>query len=300
MLQSGSGLPAMKRFLLLFCLTISPLTAASVEATPAAADCSRLISLAPSLTETLYALGLGGNVVGVSRYSDYPAEARAKPRIGALLDPNYEAIVALKPTLVLGLTEFREKIPYIVSLGLRTEVFEHRTLAGISDSIRRIGAICKRAEQAQSLAADIESRIEKVKDAVKGRAPVRAMVVVGESSGDGTLTSLFLSGSDGFYNEVLSLAGGRNVVSSRTLGISSVSAEGVIALNPDVIIEVVLANGGPRLDLEAVRKSWRDVPGVSAVKNDRIYIVDQDYVSVPGPRFIRVLEDFARYLHPEV
>ncbi|MBN8547735.1 MAG: ABC transporter substrate-binding protein [Deltaproteobacteria bacterium] len=274
--------------------------AASANAQPVSSgSCERVISLAPSITEILFALGLGDRVVGVSRYSDYPVEARAKPRVGALLDPNFEAIVALRPTIVLGLSEFREKLPYLESLGLKTETFEHRTLRGIDDSIRRIGALCGQPQQAGVMADDILRRIEVVKARVKGRPEVRTMVVVGESSGDGTLTSLFLSGTDGFYNEVLSLAGGRNVVTSKTLGISTISAEGVMHLNPDVVIEIVLANGGQQLNHATIRQAWSDVPSVAAVKNNKIFIVDQDYVSVPGPRFVRVLEDFARYLHPD-
>lgn len=279
---------------------LAPFTAPQAESRGVSAACDRLISLAPSITESVYALGLGDHLVGVSRYSDYPEQARSKPRVGALLDPNYEAIVALKPTLVLGLSEFREKIPYLETLGLKTAVFEHRSLRGIGDSLRALGALCNRSEEAEKLASQNTARVEKVRQAVQGRPAVRAMVVVGESAGDGALSSLFLSGSDGFYNEVLSLAGGENVVKSRTLGVPSVSAEGVMSLNPDVIIEIVLANGGPALDHSAVRKSWSDVPSVSAVKNQRIFIVDQDYVSVPGPRFVNVLEDFAHYLHPEV
>ena len=290
----------MRAFFALLLAFVAPLGVlrGEAQATPQQ-DCSRIISLAPSLTEVIYALDLQEQLVGVSRYSDFPPEARSKPRVGALLDPNYEAIVALKPTLVLGLSEFREKLPYLESLGLKTLTYEHRSLAGISDSIRQIGAACGRELAANKVAQDIMARVERVKARVRDLPKIRTMVVVGESSGDGNLTSLFLSGTDGFYNEVLTLAGGENVVKSKTLGVSTVSAEGVIVLNPELIIEIVLANGGPGLDHAAVRKSWSDVQGVSAVKNNKVFIVDQDYVSIPGPRFVKVLEDFAGYLHPE-
>lgn len=264
-----------------------------------AADCSRVVSLAPSVTETLFALGLGERVVGVSKYSEYPPEAKRKPRVGGLLDPNLEAIVALKPTLVVLLSEFREKISFIEALGLKTLTLEHRTTRGILESISTIGDACDVTERAQSLRTELAQRMDAVKSRVAAKPAVRTMVVIGESGGDGSLKSFFLSGKDGFYDEILRLAGGTNVVEGMTLGISSIAAEGVITLNPDVIIEIVLANGGPALDHEVVRQAWQQVPSVSAVKSGRIHIIDADYVSVPGPRFVRVLEDFARFLHPE-
>lgn len=262
--------------------------------------CSRIVTLAPSLTESVYALNLGDRVVGVSGFSEYPPEALAKPRVGALLDPNFEAILALRPTLVLALSEFRDKIPYLESLGVKTLTLEHRSLQGIADSLLQIGVLCGKEAEGRERAQSIRRRIEQTSAKVRGASRPRVMVVIGESGSDGSLKSLFLSGTDGFYNQIVEIVGGRNVVTDTTLGITGVSAEGVIALAPDIIIEVVPANGAPRPSKADVLKAWERVPSVPAVRNGKIYVVDQDYVSVPGPRASQVIDDFLRYIHPEI
>ncbi len=273
--------------------------AAVALAETSSADCSRIVSMAPSITETAFALGLGDRVVGVSKYSDYPPEAKTRPLIGGLLDLNFEAIVALKPTLVLGLTEFSDKIPLLRALHIPVVAFEHRSIKGVLSSINELGALCNRREAAERLLAEIGQRTQSLRTKVRGRPLVRTMVVVGESSGDGTLRSLYLSGSDGFYNDILELAGGINAVQAMTLGISGVSAEGVISLHPDAIIEITMSHGGVSDEIDLVRRTWNSVPGVPAVRNGRILVTSKDYSSVPGPRFIQVADDFARFLHPE-
>lgn len=260
-------------------------------------DCSRMVTLAPSLTETAFALDLGENIVGVSKYSTWPSAAQRIPIVGALLDPNYESVIALKPTLVVALTEFREGIGYMKNLGLPTLVLEHRTVKDILQSFLDIGAACRREAKSRSLVQRISRDFKKVRESVSGRGRPRVMLVVGESSGDGALRNLFISGSDGFYNDLLEIAGGTNVFQQRTLGISSVSAEGALALKPDVIIEIVMANDAVKSNPEGIRLSWQKVPQIPAVRNGRVYVIAEDYASVPGPRMARLAEDFAKIIH---
>ncbi len=265
-------------------------------ATCVADSCQRIVSLAPSITETIYALGLDQNLVGVSQFCKYPPDAQNKPKVGGLMDVSYEAILALKPTLVLSLFEFREKNNSLKRLGINVLELDHRRVAGILETIELIGKQCGKEASALEITATLKLKIEEIKSHVKRTPPVRVMIVVTGGPEGGSLKNMYVSGQDGFYSELLHIAGGANVYDGPTSGIGVVSAEGVLKLDPQIIVHIIAEAVPGELSVETLTRSWQDMAPVSAVKNRQIYLLDADYVSIPGPRFVLLLEELARII----
>lgn len=260
--------------------------------------CQRIVSLAPSITESLYALGLGNNVVGVTRYCNYPREAISKMKVGGYYDPNYEVIAFLKPDLVVVLSDHREQARLLNNLGIEVITYKYKRVYDILDSIERIGDACGVASHALEVTENIRKRIERTGKLTRGRPRPRVMVSMGRNMGTGSMKDAFISGKNGFYNDIISLAGGINAYSGQ-LAFPAISREGIIVLNPDIIIDMVpdLADRG--WSEEKVLDEWRLINQVNAVKKGEVYVFGQDYVVIPGPRFILIVEQMAEVLHSD-
>ena len=259
----------------------------------------RIVSMSPSITETFFALGLGDRVVGVTRFCNFPPEVRHKARIGGHLDPNIEAIVALRPDLVVMLVENE---PYRVDfhrLGLNTLVVCHQNVEGILESIPKLGNACGAEREARVLAADIRARLDHVRRKVAGRRPPRVMVAIDRALGSGTLRDVWIAASDGYCDEIIVLAGGRNACRNRGARCPVVSIEGIVSMNPEVIVDLA-AGVSAADDPEASLADWRQVAQVEAVRNHRVHVLACDYAVVPGPRFILLVEQLARLFYPEL
>jgi iron complex transport system substrate-binding protein len=281
-------------------------------------NCRRIVSMAPSITETLYVLGLGDRVVGVTRYCAYPAEVQSLPKVGGFLDPNFEAIMALKPDLVILLEEHERSLPGFQKLGLETTVVCHKYITGIVDSLRTIGKICGLQSRGNQVADDIQMRMDRLRAKTARTKRPKVMIAIDRIQGSGRLVDVFIAGADGYFDKMIELAGGENVYRQTTVRFPVVSTEGIMRLNPDVIIDLVssvdLPEGGPRPSPlraptegwsgEEINKKiladWQGLTNVEAVKKGRVYSLNRDYVIVPGPRFIRFVEDLAQLLHPEI
>jgi len=255
----------------------------------------RIVSLAPSLTEIVFELGLGDRVAAVTRYCTYPPEARAKPQVGGYYDPSYEAVTAAKPDLVLTLTEHEEIRRELAKLGLRTLTADHLTVRGVLDSILAIGGACGCCERATALRDRLEARIRDVGRRTSGRPKPRVLLSIGRMAGDASLNRVTICGRKGYFEELLELAGGTNAFEG-DLEFPSLSAEGILQTNPDVVIELWPDLKEKGLDPELVRKQWSRIPGFRA----RVDVIGESYVIVPGPRMVVLLEDLARAIHPEV
>jgi iron complex transport system substrate-binding protein len=304
-------------FLLVFLLlvSLSELSfAQSPTPPPAGTKPQRIISLAPSITETLFALDLGDRVVGVTRYCDYPPEALAVPRVGGYLDVNYEAALAADPDLVILLKEHQEARVRFERFGIEVMAVDHSKVAGILDSIESIGRRCAAREEGIALRRKLEERIDRIQGAIARATPrplapppprstgdprPTVMVAVGRSLESGSIGEVFVSGRDGFYDDLIRLGGGVNAYSDDTLKFPALSAEGIARLNPQVIIEMIPDLGDPS-EADGLMERWRSIPGLDAAANGKIHILGKGYVVVPGPRFILLLEDMARVIHPDV
>jgi len=258
------------------------------------APCDRIVSLAPSITEILVELGLEGNIVGVTSYDNYPPSIADKSRVGGFLDTNTEAIIRTKPTILFSLAEGAESLRRVKSFGLQVDFVEHRTIKGILDSIGSISRKCAIAERGVKLVNRLEEQIVQITKSLPWeKSSLRVLVVVGRDVQAKGVGSVYISGHDGFYHELLELAGGRNAYDGPTLSVPTLSSEGLSALKPDVIFEMV-GNDPQAPSNEFIIKSWRHLSSIPAVKKSNIKILRNDYVTIPGPRFLLLLEDMVR------
>lgn len=253
----------------------------------------RIVSLAPSATEVLFAAGCGSRVVGVTSYCRYPPEATALPRVGGYLTPSYEAIVQLRPDVVVVLPEHEDARRYLASLDLDVVELDHRTVRGIVDSIGTAGALCGTRDRADAAVTGLEGVLRRVEARVAGRPRPRVVISVsrGEERGFGSLTA---AGPGGVYHDLLLRAGGRNAVPPGPVLHPALSPESLMRLNPDAILE--LAPGAP--DAALIRGEWRVLPSLDAVRRQRVLVFTGDFLPVPGPRLVRFVETVARALHP--
>lgn len=258
----------------------------------------RIVSLAPSLTETLFALGVGDRVVGVTRYCAYPRAVRDLPRVGGHLDPNLEAIVSLEPDLVMVIPSSHENRRKLETLGIRVLEVDQHDVDSVLGSISAVADVCGVGGRGRALRAEIESRLARVSSVVAGAARPRALVVVGHQIGEGAVRSVWAAGRDTFYDGVVRIAGGVNAIDGGPAQYPELSREGLTAIDPDVLLDVIAGLEDRDLSVEDVRAGWRRLSELRAVREDRVVILEGDHMVVPGPRLPEMVEAVARSLHP--
>jgi iron complex transport system substrate-binding protein len=273
----------------------APLSSALAPAAPPA----RIVSLAPSITETLFALGLGDRVVGVTRYCEYPPEAQSRAIVGGFVDPNYEAIVTLRPDLAVLLVIHDEARARLHTLDVPVLLVDHRTVQGILDSFETIGRRCNAQDAAGALVASCRARIAVVERKTAGLPRPRVLISSARELGVGRIESIYAAGRGQWYDELLRLAGGVNAYPDDGIAFPEISPEGILRMDPDVILELVPKLEGARYSAGDILTEWKSIPGLRAVREGRTHLLSGSHVSIPGPRFVDVLEDFARLLHPE-
>ncbi len=260
----------------------------------------RIVSLAPSLTETLFALGLGDRVVGVTRYCAYPPEVRELPKIGGHLDPNFEAIVSLEPDLVVVIPSSHGNRLRLESLGIKVLEVDQHNVQAVLDSVVIVAEACGVPESGTALREELERRLALVTAAVAGAPRPRAVVVVGHQIGEGAVRSVWAAGRDTFYDGVVQIAGGVNAVGGGIVRYPELSREGLSALDPDVVLDVIAGVEDRHLDLDAARDGWMRLTELRAVRNRRVSVLEGNQMVVPGPRLPEMVEAVARALHPEL
>jgi len=249
----------------------------------------RIVSLAPSLTETLFALGLGDRVVGVDDYSVWPAAARAKERIGGLFNPNLEKIVSLRPDLALLLPSEHDVAAKLRGLGVASLIVPVETLADVERSFVAIARRCGVAPAGERLAASW--RAELAPRPVPGALAV--MLSVGRQPG--RLTGILAAARGTFLDELLVRLGAVNVFADAATRYPQVGLEEVVARAPRVILELRSDPAPPALAAALVH-DWRQLPTVPAVREGRIFVIAGDYVLVPGPRLPLLYRDMRQAL----
>lgn len=260
----------------------------------------RIITLAPSITETVFALGLADNVIAVTDYCDFPAEVLDLPKVGGFTDPNMEAIVALQPDLVILLANQQRTVEQLQQLNIATLTVYNTTLDDIKNTIHTLGQRTQQQTQAQQLLTNINNNISLIKKKVAGLSRPNVMITMGHSIGSEQIKSIYIAGQNDFYNDLINLAGGRNAYQSQYPKVPSLSIEGIMQLNPQVIFDVFPDADDHSADLEQVLQQWHKLEYIDAIKNDRVHIVEESYATIPGPRIFLLLEQFARLIHPEV
>jgi iron complex transport system substrate-binding protein len=250
----------------------------------------RIISLSPAHTEAIYQLGEEDKLVGVTTFCLYPPQARAKEKIGTLLEPNMEKMVTLKPDLVLA-TELNPQsyLQKLRSLGLKVVVFPpEKTLNQIMDNFRSLGRIIGAADKAEKIIRDSRQRIEAVQKRVRGAPKIRVFWEVGAFP-------LVTVARDTFVDELIDLAGGINIAHDLKGRYIRYSREEVIRQNPEVIILISMGE----VSHEELG-GWKKFKDLKAVRQNRLYIMEAHIVSSPTPlTFTKGLEQVARFLFPD-
>lgn len=254
---------------------------------PAKVD--RVISLAPNLTEIVFAVGAGDRLVGRTSYCDYPQEAKAIPEVSDTLHPNLERIIALKPQVVLVSTASQLEVftQQLKGQNIAAFVTDPHDLEGVFRSIEQIGEIVGEKDKANVLVQKLRERTKTVELAVKDKQPVKVFY---QASGE----PLYTAGHDSYVTDLIRRAGGTSVTANVPGAWPKFSNESALAARPEAII---LPSGGSMGAANAnVAEALRRSP---AVLQGRVYKVNDDHLSRPGPRLVDGLEEMARALHPD-
>jgi iron complex transport system substrate-binding protein len=249
----------------------------------------KVVSLAPSVTETVFALGFGKRLVGVTDYCDYPAEARKLPRIGGFMSPSLESIVAKRPDLVVGVSSATDpvKAREMERLGLKVTLISLASLNNILNSIKSVARLLGSPEAGERLVDKITLQFDEVKRRVAPASRRSTLLAVG-------LRPLVVVGGKNFIDELITLAGGENIAGKAAQPWLNLPDEYVVAKAPQVIIEAGMGS-----ERGESAKHWGDLKSIPAVKEGRVYAYPSDKILRPGPRIGEGLEEIARLVHPE-
>jgi len=251
----------------------------------------RIVSLVPGVTEILFAIGAQDAVVGVTDFSDYPPDARRKPRVGDMLAPNLETLVSLKPDLVVATRSGNreETFDQLKRLGLPVYlVDEPPSIAGVLRLVGGLGQLTGHRAAAAALAAGLERRIASVRERVAGRPHPRVLYVLWPEP-------LIVPGRGSLVSDLIASAGGESVTADQAQGYPRMSLEAAVGRAPEVIILARHGAGtGP-----AAREQWQRLENLPAIRSGRLYAADGDLLHRYGPRVVDGLELLARLIHPE-
>ncbi len=252
----------------------------------------KIVSLAPSITEILFALGLKKEIAAVTDFCDYPAEASKKPRIGGFVNPNNEKIVSLQPDLVIGIADGNriDTIQRLSELGVPVYVMDPKGFDGIMNAVGNIGEIVGRPENSKKITAEMRGKREQIAASTKSLPRPKVFFQI-------SFPPLVTGGKGSLADELIRLAGGESVSENEWMLYPPYSFEMVVQKAPEIIILSSMESKG---DQSRVIEKWRKWKSIPAVKRNAIHVVDSNIVSRPTPRIVEGLEAVARILHPEV
>jgi len=250
---------------------------------------SRIISLAPSVTEMLFAIGAGTQVVGVTQFCDFPAEATQKAKVG-YANPNLESLVALEPDLIVAPQEFLKPdlIGKLEQLKIPVFILADRTVEDVFAHIQTLGRMLDRSTEATALGMDVRQHIARVKARTQRTAPVRVLYVLNSEP-------LITVGPGSFIDQLIGLAGGVNVAAKSATAYPRLSMEVVLQENPDILL---FPTGVAEGISESEQQAWRKWSTLTAVKRNNLRQIPADLLNRPGPRIGIALELLADLLHP--
>ncbi|MBO7127724.1 ABC transporter substrate-binding protein [bacterium] len=253
--------------------------------------CKRIVSTAPSITETLFDLGLGENVVGVTENCHYPEEVKSKSKIGKAFSISSEAVIALKPDIVFVLSAYGELASKMKAAGMKTVILDQTSVQGFVDSIDVVAEACKIEEKGKNFKAKFEPYLKK---AEKEGEKKKILILVGRDYENSSIKDAYAVGDDRFLNEIVNLCGATNAYSGN-MAYPKIQLEGILSLNPDIVIDIITASGLTPEKLDFIAKSWSNLD-INAVKNGKVFIKTEDFWSLPGPRFTKIIEEIKNIL----
>jgi len=258
----------------------------------------RVISTSPAITEILFALGAGERVVGVTDYCSFPKKACLLPSIGGPLNPSTETWIALKPDLIIVQEDSVVINKHATILKIPILKVSVNNLENILTSIQAIANTMKVSKRGHQLVNKINAEIEQYRTRLRKLKPRQVLMLLSDTNDPSR--DLYAVGRDTFLNELLSIAGGENILPDTMATYPKISKEFIIAKSPEIIIEI-----GPKSNLSSDgildrKKTWGKYPTLNAVKNNNLYFIGADYILIPGPRLLNILDDLTRNIHPKL
>ena len=258
----------------------------------------RIVALSPSIVEIIYLLGLEEQLMGVVRYSNYPAEAKNKPSVGGYIDLNYEKLLKLQPDCIILLKEQASLAKKLAQLGIHTIIVNHDHTRGIIESIKIIGNELGSQGKATQIVADINTTVDQqISEHQNIPDQPRVLISISRDTTADHPAQVIIAGSAGFHRELVEMIGARNAYQG-SVAFPMLSREKLIELNPDVIIDLVNTETWNKLGKQRLLSQWNSYQELKAVSNQRVIIIHGDQHLIPGPRFPQTLEHFARAIHP--
>ena len=251
----------------------------------------KIISLAPNITEILFHLGLGEEIVGVSLHCNYPEKAKEKVRVGSYIRLDFEKIVSLHPDLVIatGAGNTRDMVDRLEKLGFPTYVIFPKHFNDILRSIAHLGQVVDREREAEAIIQDMKKRRQRVVELTQGLRRPKVFLQIGEAP-------MVSVGKGSFGDNLIHLAGGENVAGNEKEMYPRIGIEEILKRSPEVII---ISSMNPKGNYGKILEEWARWETIPAVKDGRIHLIDSDLIDRPSPRIINGLEEIARILHPE-
>jgi iron complex transport system substrate-binding protein len=271
--------------------------AVAISRPGSAAPPQRIVSIIPAVTEMIFAMGEGARVAGVSSFDAFPPEVSRLPRVGALLDPDVERMLSLKPDLVVLYATQSELKQRLDRASIPYYSYEHRALADITSTVRAVGARIGSPGRAEQLAAGIERAIAAVRTSVAQRPRPRTLLVF-EREGS-SLRNIYATGGYGFLHDMVEAAGGDDVFSDIKRQSVQATTELILSRRPDVIVELRYGDNVKVADIPREMQAWNALASIPAVKNHRVHVLVGDEYVIPGPRVADAIKRLANAIHPE-
>lgn len=273
----------------------SPLPVRSSATT--ASSPRRIIAFAPNAAEIIADLGAADDLVAVGDFCNWPPEIAGRPRVGGLFDPNLEAIIRLRPDLLVLRGRNDDLLRLCAERGIRIYHDPTERMEDIYTILHELGELLGRREAAQQVEQEMRTGLRRIASVVAGRSRPRVFITVARQPD--SLANVLTASRGTFVQEIVELAGGENVFADLAMTYPQVSPEAILAAQPEVIIEVMPeAKGGEALT-SRVRELWRKLGPMPAVQNDRVYVLADENALTPAPRIVKVVARVARLLHPE-
>jgi len=252
----------------------------------------RIISLAPSITEILFALGLNEEVAAVTNFCDYPEAVLNKPRIGGFVNPDIEKIVSLKPDLIIGIRDGNrtDTIDRLNDFGFPVYLIDPKGFDGVMGTIKNIGGVVGREKESERLIKDMVDKRENMITLTRSLSKPKVFFQVGD-------VPLITVGKGTLADDLIRLAGGRSISEDEWVSYPSCSVETIVAKAPEIIIMSSMESKKDHMNLIKRWQNWKTIP---AVKMNAIYVIDSNLVDRPTPRIAEGLEALAKIIHPEV
>lgn len=256
----------------------------------------RIVSLVPAVTEMLFAIGAGDAVIGVSNFDHYPPAVESRTRVGALVDPDFERILALRPDLVIVYGTQNDLVARLGRASVPVFNYEHAGLPDITSTIRKLGDRIGRSAEGKREADRIEAGLAEFHQRALGQPRPKTALIFERDAG--SLRGMFASAGIGFLHDMLEIAGGTDAFGDVQRQSLQLSVEALLARAPEVILELRPDEGWSADRLAREREVWKALGSVPAVRNNRVYILADQRVLVPGPRVVEGVQLMFEALHP--